>query len=252
MSIGWRFSISVDNIFSNRDGKADVLTFVDELPDGLKFNKDSLVAVYWTGNASSTSTSKTLEKCKLDSSCYTVAYDETNRKLTITFTAPSDFETKVKELSAKRIAFFFSSDIEKDFVSEHSAELSYTFRNSATVTYDGEEPVTRSFPVTKDFPQVADKSGVIVDNIDENEIVKDMRMKAEYTLTINPLALDLNKKSNALTIRDTMNAHLILLPETVQFIDGNTGEVLKGAGYSFSYYPAEGNTVVFNIPDGLM
>ncbi len=255
MSIGWWFGIPVDNISSSRDGKADVMTFEDKLPEGLKFNKDSLIAVYWDGSGyssstSNLSTSKTLEECKLDSSCYTVAYDETERKLTITFTATADFETKVKELSAKRIAFFFSSDIEKDFISEHSDETSHSFKNSATVTYDGEDPVTKSSSVTKNFPQLAKKSGVIVDEqFDPENYVMDMRMKARYTLEINPLALDLIKDLNTLTIKDVMNEHLILLPETVQFIDGNTGDALSGAGYSFSYDPADNNTVVFNIPD---
>ncbi len=255
MSIGWWFSITVDNISSNRDGKADVLTFEDKLPEGLKFNKDSLIAVYWDGSgysssSSSLSTSKTLEKCELDSSCYTVAYDETERKITIKFTTPADFEAKAKELSAKRIAFFFSSDIEKDFISEHADVSSYTFKNSATVTYDVTTKESNTVSVAKKFPQLAKKSGVIVDEeFDPENYVTDMRMKARYTLEINPLALELIKDSKTLTVKDVMNEHLILLPETVQFIDGNTEEALKGAEYSFSYDPSDGNTVVFNIPD---
>ena len=255
LSIGWRLGVPVSDITSKReheDGSvsADILTFVDDLPEGLKFDKDSLIAVYWDGSYYSTSTSKTLKECKLDSSSYTVTYDETERTITIKFTVPEDFETKVKDLSAQRIEIFFKTDVDKEWLSENSDKSSYSFRNDAKVVLNGDITDSDYTSFSMNFPKVADKSGVIVDNIDENEIVKDMRMKAEYTLTINPLALDLNKKSNALTIRDTMNAHLILLPETVQFIDGNTGEVLKGAGYSFSYYPVEGNTVVFNIPDG--
>ena len=251
-------------LWKNLDGTNDAVVIKDYLPAGMSLTENGVTALFSTDDGNST---WEREDVWVGSDCYT--YDLKNGQKPTFTSEPQEDGTTLLTITIpeghnlsrnnRSIAVFY----EVEFQWENLTKDSVLFTNRAAYR---EYETSQSVTVNRDIPIVS-KDGVQIPQTDENgQPLYDTEGNLmysnviEYSIIINPAALDLKDGSDTLTLMDTLTiqdgVQAFLDRESVALYNySSTAENHRGAPVSTQRYQyvidQQRHTFQVTLPDEL-